>query len=57
MVFLQGPLVAAKMAYITVCCTAAAVLRVYLEEPALHIKVLSQKLSQCFMKLNQKKDI
>lgn len=57
MVFLQGPLIAAQMAYVTVCCSTATVLRVYLEEPALHIKVLSHKLSQHFMKLNQERDI
>ncbi len=56
-IFLQGPFIAAEMAYITERCAAATVLRVHLEEPALHIHVLSQKLSQCFMKLNQERHV
>ena len=54
-VLLQRPTVAAQMAYITVGCPTATVLRVHLEEPALHTQVLSHNLCQCLMKLNQKK--
>lgn len=55
MVLLQGPVMAAKMAYVTVRCATAAMLGVHLEEPALHIHVLSHELSQCFMKLNRER--
>ena len=54
---LQGPVMAAEMACITVRYASAAVLRVHLEEPALHISVLSHELSQCLVKLNRERDV
>lgn len=51
---LQDPFVATKVAHVTVCCAAATMLRVHLDEPTLHIQALSHELSRCFVKLNKK---